>query len=459
MSQSAVVRVYATSQDPDYDSPWQPEAPCSSTGSGVVVGEGLILTGAHVVVNATFLQVQKVADPNKYVATVHAICHDADLALLRTEDTKFMTGIESAEIGDLPELRDRVTVLGYPIGGDEISITEGVVSRIEVQRYSHSQRELLAVTVDAAINDGNSGGPVLKDGQIVGIAFQALSDAENIGEMVPAPILRRFLSSIDAACPPLVPDLGIETQTLENPALRQAVGLDEARSGVLVQSVNFGSSAWGRLEAGDVLLTIDGHAIANNGTIRYAQQYRTGYEVLLGEHFVGDALPITIVRAGEEHDIALDLKPFCSLVPRSEYDRDPTWFVYAGLVFQVLTRNYLCTWNDWWDKAPAEFLSLYFRGLRTAEREEVVILTHVLADEINVGYEDLDQECVVSVNDHRPTSMRDFVACMDACHDRIMIKMSRGGTIVLDAENAQRVSPRILSRYHISTDRSSDLVP
>ena len=115
-------------------------------------------------------------------------------------------------IGDLPHLRDAVQVVGYPIGGEEVSITEGVVSRIEVQRYEHSQRHLLAVTVDAAINEGNSGGPVFARGKVVGIAFQAIPDAENIGEMVPAPILQRFLDGVKQGKDARVPGLGIATQ-------------------------------------------------------------------------------------------------------------------------------------------------------------------------------------------------------------------------------------------------------
>ena len=189
---SAVVRVFATTQDWDYDSPWQAEGPQSGTGSGVVVGPNRILTGAHVVANATFVQVQKVQDPDKVIAKVAAVWHDCDLALLEVEDERFTQGIEIPEIGGLPELRDHVSVVGFPVGGEEISITEGVVSRIEIQEYSHSQRGVLAVTIDAAINDGNSGGPVYLGEKVTGIAFQTLHDAENIGEVVPAPILSRW---------------------------------------------------------------------------------------------------------------------------------------------------------------------------------------------------------------------------------------------------------------------------
>ncbi|HET7501128.1 MAG TPA: serine protease, partial [Kofleriaceae bacterium] len=178
-SYPAVIRVFATSQDPDYDGPWQARTPTNSTGSAVVIAPSLLLTGAHVVANATFLQVQKPSHPDKAIARVRAVSHDSDLALLEVvEPADFLSDIQPAEVGPMPDLRDEVAVVGYPVGGEEISITEGVVSRIEVQRYSHSQRHLLAVTVDAAINAGNSGGPVFGNNKVVGIAFQKLTGVD-----------------------------------------------------------------------------------------------------------------------------------------------------------------------------------------------------------------------------------------------------------------------------------------
>src|SRR4029079_8675436 len=109
----------------------------------------------------------------------------------------FLDDIQPAELGPMPRLRDEVAVVGYPVGGEEISITEGVVSRIEVQRYSHSQRHLLAVTVDAAINADNSVGQECGDAKVVSIEFQSLTGVNNIGEMVPPPIIRAFLAGVE----------------------------------------------------------------------------------------------------------------------------------------------------------------------------------------------------------------------------------------------------------------------
>lgn len=459
MSYQQVVRVYSTYQDPDYECPWQAVAPRGSTGSGVVVGPRLVLTGAHVVANATFVQVQKQSDVTKAPARVLAISHDCDLALLELEDGGFTRGIKPAVVGELPRLRDEVQVVGYPVGGEEVSITEGVVSRIEVQRYEHSQRNLLAVTVDAAINEGNSGGPVFgKARKIVGIAFQALQDAENVGEMVPAPIIRKFLEGVRKNKARDVPGIGVTTQQLENPALRRHLSMQPGDSGVLVTAVQYGSSAWGRLAVGDVLMQLEGHSIADNGTIRYHGKNRCQFDALIGDMHVGDEARVRVLRDGKPKDMRLKMAPMQWLVPRTEYDRRPMWFLFGGIVFQRLTADYLRSWGDaWWEKAPKELLHLYYSGLRRPDRQEVVVLAQVLADAVNVGYENFHNDVVESVNGEPPVDMADFVRRVDSSETAVAIRLSSGATVLLDVAEARAAEERILEIYRVPGDRSLDL--
>ncbi len=458
MSSPAVVRVFATSQDPDFDAPWQSRTPSSSTGSGVVIGPGEILTGAHVVANGTFLQIQKPSHPDKAVARVKAVSHDCDLALLEiVEPVGFLDDVEPAELGALPKLRDEVSVVGYPVGGEEISITEGVVSRVEVQRYSHSQRHLLAVTVDAAINAGNSGGPVFGNGKVVGIAFQKLTGVDNIGEMVPPPIIRAFLEGVRHGKRPEAPALGISTQNLENPLLRRHLAVPDGVSGVVVTQVEHGGAAHGVLEPRDVITAIDGQPIANNGTVSYLARHRTRFDVVLTGRYVGDVLALEILRGGARRTVELRLGPWAPLVPRSRYDLPPTYFVFGGLVFQTLTRDFLTTWDKWWNKAPKEFLYHYYMGARSAERTEVVILTQILADEINVGYGHLYNEVIATVNGEIPRDLADLVRRVEAARGAIEIGTTSGGVLLLDSEQVGKAAPRILERYRIPRDRSPGL--
>ena len=457
MSYPQVVRVYATTQEPDFDCPWQARTPSSSTGSGVIIGPREILTGAHVVANATFLQVQKISDPNKVVARLAAVCHDSDLALLTVDDPAFGKGIEPAEIGPLADLRDKVSVVGFPVGGEEISITEGVVSRIEVQRYSHSQRHLLALTVDAAINQGNSGGPVFKEGKVAGIAFQKMTGADNIGELVPTPLIKRFLAGIPDNRHKHVPGLGITTQNLENPLLRRQIGLNGGTTGVLIIAIEYGGAAWNILEPGDALLSIDGLSIANNGTVSYRDRYRTRYDVILTQHYIGDRIELTILRNRERLTLEVELSRLPRLVPRGQYDTIPTYFVYGGLVLQSLTRDFLTTWDKWWNKAPKELLHYYYSGVRSEERQEIVVLSQVLADEINVGYEHLYNEAIKTVNGRVPLNMVDLVTTIENSPGVVELKTSSAGTIMLDSTEVASANQRILTRYHINADRSPDL--
>jgi S1-C subfamily serine protease len=162
----SVVKVLTVSDSPDYEQPWQSHGPSNSTGSGgiVLTKRGLrVLTNGHVVQNQVFVELRRFGASRKYVAEVEGVSHECDLALLRVPREEFFQGAEPIEIGTLPLLGDTVTVCGYPIGGDRLSLTQGVVSRIEVSAYSHSQRPLLSVQIDAAVNAGNSGGPVFKE--------------------------------------------------------------------------------------------------------------------------------------------------------------------------------------------------------------------------------------------------------------------------------------------------------
>lgn len=457
MRPNSVVRIFATTQEPDYDNPWQASMPSNGTGSGVVIGPRQILTGAHVVANATFIRAQTTTSPDKFTARAIGVCHDADLALLEVEDPAFMEGVEVAELGELPSRGDKVSVVGFPVGGEELSVTKGVVSRIEIQRYSHSDRRLLAVTVDAAINNGNSGGPVFLGDRVVGIAFQSLDDAENIGEMVPVPLIERFLAGVEQGRPLGVPGLGIRGQTLENPTLRDYLKMGPRDSGVMVRSVAHGGSSHGVVRPGDALLRIDGYPIANNATIQYLGQHRTEYSVVLGDHYIGDELPLVLLREGRREEVALTLGPCAPLVAYSQYDVRPRYFVYAGLVFQPLSLNFLQTWSKWWDAAPKEFLYHFYFGTPTKERHEVVALTQVLADEVNVGYEARYCESVVTIDGHEPRDLKDFVDRVQSAEGTLRLEMSSGCLVVLDVDSARQAHARVLERYRVPHDRSDDL--
>jgi S1-C subfamily serine protease len=143
-------------------------------------------------------------------------------------------------------MQDSVTVVGYPLGGDTISVTKGVVSRIEVTSYAHGSSDLLGIQIDAAINPGNSGGPAFNDqGECIGVAFQVYrsEETENIGYVIPTTVVSHFLTDYERNGKYTgYPCLGVLLQKLENPALRECLKVP-TNEGVLVRRVEPTSDA------------------------------------------------------------------------------------------------------------------------------------------------------------------------------------------------------------------------
>src|SRR5437879_9525946 len=147
-------------QQPVWDAPWRFEAVRRSSGTGFVIKGKRIMTNAHVVSWAKEILVHRYQDPRPYLARVKFIAHDCDLALLEVEDESFFNGLEPLRFGDLPKVRSTVVTQGYPAGGEQISYTRGVVSRIELQNIVHiGHRAFLHVQTNVDITTGNSGGP------------------------------------------------------------------------------------------------------------------------------------------------------------------------------------------------------------------------------------------------------------------------------------------------------------
>lgn len=170
---SAVVQINASISAPNYQYPWQTGKIENMSGTGVIIEGNYILTSAHVIANAKFIQVSKENSTQKETAVVKFVSPQADLALLEVENKLFFTNTKPLKITTNVKQGDAITVLGFPIGGATLSTTKGVISRIEPTQYVTSQETLLAFQIDAAINPGNSGGPAINaKGEIVGIAMQ-----------------------------------------------------------------------------------------------------------------------------------------------------------------------------------------------------------------------------------------------------------------------------------------------
>jgi S1-C subfamily serine protease len=410
----SVVKIEVATQVPDYRTPWNSGRFSGGTGTGFIIGPNQILTNAHVVSDNRRLLVTRRGSSQKHVARVRHVAHDCDLALIELQDIKPFEGLPYLEIGGMPKLESRVSAIGYPVGGERLSVTQGVVSRIDFSSYSHSRADShLVIQIDAAINPGNSGGPVIQDGKVVGVAFQGNSQADNVGYIIPTPVVKRFLTDIGDGKYDHYMDIGISPFPLFNPAMRRAYNLPENGKGVLVANVVPAGPADGILERGDVLLSIDGNEIDSAGNIRIAGEFVDMNEIV-ERKFAGDKIALTLIRKGKKFEKELALKEFPhSRIYSIQYEIIPRYSFFAGLVFQPLNLNLFASYkfnNRRLRQIYADYVS---KGL-FKDMEDVVVLTRVENDRLTTHMGDFSGMVVQEINGTKIKNLRQLHELLNA---------------------------------------------
>lgn len=456
----SLVQIFIQSNPVDLSSPWQKQGVESSSGSGVIIDGNRILTAAHVITESVSVEVKREGMTKRYIASVEFTCHECDLAVLTVKEPGFFEEVDPINLGDTPELQDVVNVFGYPIGGSAVSVTEGIVSRVEVSSYVHSKRSLLLAQIDAAINAGNSGGPVVADGSLVGIAIQAIDGAENVGYMVPAAVIGHFLEDIEDGKLEGFPELGVTVQAVRNPAMRKSLGMSEEHTGALVEKVFFDSSLHGFVQPGDVLLEIDGQQIAEDLTIPFGNGKRVEFSNVAQSKQVGEVMSVAVLRNGKRLEGSVELKSTPFLVPRPQYSRNPSYYIFGGVLFQPLTMEYLDLFEGWFSNNAPEELKFYANYSNEAfeGKRQIVLLNKVLAAPLNRGYQDMSNLIVESVNGRKPRDLKDLADMIENETSLLIeIKAQSGETIVLDREQAVRDASSILEMHGVHADRSRDI--
>ncbi len=455
ITKQAIVKIYTTAKIPNYQEPWNSSIR-SSTGSGAIIHGGLILTNAHVVANQSFLEVQRYGQRKRYIAKVFAVSHQADLALLKVEDNDFFSGVIPLEFGALPQVEQKIVVYGYPMGGSTLSATIGVVSRVEHHTYAHSGEAFLAVQVDAAVNPGNSGGPALSGGKIVGVVMQVITKSQNIGYLVPITMVRHFIDDMKDGKYDGFADLGLGTQKLENPAIRRYYGLDENTSGKLINKVVHNSALEGILKEGDILTAVDGHRVEDDGTVEFRHNEYTHFHYFVDTHQMGEKVGLDIIRDQKPMHVEAKLKHTADdmyLVKTTRYDTMPTYFVYGGYVFSPLTRNLIRSTNR--NKLTLSYLASRWQE---KDKSEVVVLLKVLASDMSRGDNNFAMWPIDKVNGKAFKDFKEFYALVNAVEDKFLLLEDKDGVkVIIDREEAKAKQCSILKKYNIEFDKSVDL--
>jgi len=460
--QKSLVRITATEVEPDYRAPWNSGGVQRGIGAGFVIDGNRIMTNAHVVSNSRYLTVERDGDPNKYPATVLFVAHDCDLALLKVASPDFFKNMLPLKFGGIPDLESTVSAYGYPLGGERMSVTAGIVSRIDFQLYTHSSVDQhLAIQISAQINPGNSGGPVMQDAKVVGVAFQGYSGdvAQGVAYMIPTPVIRRFLKDVEDGHYDRYVDLGITFAKLQNPAQRHFLGLKDDDRGVLVGTVIAAGPAANSLQAGDVLLAIDDHPIASDGTVEL-EGSRVDMPEVVERKFKGDEVKLDIWRDKKPASATIELGsvwPYLYLA--HGYDVKPRYIVYGGLVFQPLTLDLVDAFQPT-DVRIRHYFDYFVVEQIYLEHPEVVILTNVLPDPTNTYLAPYRSSIVDEVNGKKIRKLDDLAAAFAEKADRFVVRMiGDGPPLVLDPKEVESARERIKTRYNVLVEQNLEEQP
>jgi S1-C subfamily serine protease len=464
---NSVVKIFSTARYPDLFKPWTKSAPSSATGSGVVIEGKRILSNAHVVEYASQIQVQANQSGDKINATVEAIAPGIDLAVLKLEDESFFDThppLPRAKL--LPEIKDTAMVYGYPEGGTSLSITKGIVSRIEFTSYNYPVSGL-RIQIDAAINPGNSGGPAVVGDNMIGLAFSRLTEADNIGYIIPSEEIELFLNDIKDGHYNGKPALFDEFQTLENPALRGYLKLDKAVQGVIVHEPNKPESDY-PLKEWDVITKIGDTPLDDQGMIKIGPNLRVYFTYHVQRFAKNGKLPLTIVRNGKEKQIDLPVAAERSLVIPDLNGSYPSYFVYGPIVFSKatvqLTRNFLGgnragRFAGWLSGIGSPLLSRTIDKPAFEGEELVVVPSPFFPHKMVSGYSQPYYQVVKSINDIRVKNLAHLVEILRDSKDefiRFEFDSRSGETVVFPRAAIADATDEILTDNGIRTQGSPD---
>ena len=436
--ENAVVKIFATIRGPDPFKPWTKQAPQEITGTGVVIEGKRILTNAHLALYSSQVQVQANQSGDKLAASVEFVAPGIDLAVLKLEDeTFFDTHPPIARAPRLPSVKDPVLVYGFPTGGASLSITKGIVSRIEFAGYNYPVSGL-RIQIDAAINPGNSGGPALDGDQMIGLAFSRLGGADNIGYIIPCEEVDLFLKDIADGHYDGKPGIFDNLQTFENPALRSFLHLDKTVEGMIVYQPDSDDPKY-PLKQWDVVTHIGDSSIDNEGMVKLGDNLRVRFPYRAQQVARQDKLPLTIIRAGKEMRIDLPVasdRP--SLIPNLEGGYPP-YFIYGPLVFSTATTHFVGVFSG--NVRAINGLAALGSPLVTRRSDKpafpgeelVVISSPFFPHKLAKGYDNPVSRVVESINGIAIKNLAHLVAVLrDAKQDFITVLFAgRGGEAVV----------------------------
>ncbi|CAI5462325.1 unnamed protein product [Closterium sp. Yama58-4] len=430
----SVVKVFAVGSSPNYRLPWQNKPQREVTGSGFVIMGRRILTSAHIVADQAFVLVRKHGSPKKYLAQIEIESYHQAFVLVRKHGSpkkylaQNLTGAEN---------------IGY------------IVPTPIIHRFLH----------DAALHHRRFSGF-----SSLGVACQPLDNWQLRAHLRLPPtatgVLVNAVQPLSESSRWIKKDdtfgfssLGVACQPLDNWQLRAHLCLPPTATGVLVNAVQpLSESSWW-IKKDDVLTAFDCVPIADDGSVLFRKRERLPFDYLVSLKGSGERARVSVYRGGQLMHFDMTVNPLPPLVPAQQFDSAPSYFIFAGLVFMPLSQPYLHEYGpDWIHSSPRRLCDLALRNLPEKPGQQIIILSRVLPDEVNSGYERLADLQVLKVNGMEVDNIRQLKdAVLETSGPFVRFDLEDGRIIAIDMAAARKSNAQILRRYRVPSASSWDL--
>jgi S1-C subfamily serine protease len=463
---AGIVSVRVTGQDWNWRAPWEKQAPWTRTVTGLVVPGRKILVASTAFGNHLLVEAQKLGAEARTVARVELVDQEGPLALVTVDDPAFWDGLEPLPLADRAPAEGDVTMLRWQRSG-LLDAFPGTVRQVRSGRHGLSQTSLLTLEIGTSTDGLGESEVVVAKGRVVGLVTGRAGDAYGA---IAAPVLTQFLDGAAHGDWRSFARAGLAWQDLTNPALREMLSLRPGETGVRLTRVAAHGSAGGTLKPGDVVLEMGGATLDSTGYFEHPLYGRMLFALLFSDgRKPGETMPVKVLRDGARLDLELTLRamrPDQDRVPPYVFGRGPDYVIVGGLVFEELTRPYLGAWGDWARRAPPRLLVEIDREPEEAggEPKRIVLLSSVLPDAANLGYQELRDLIVARVNGRLVTSLADlreaFGSPQGGFHVVDLVPGQEAARVVLDASEAQAAAARLQRAYGVERlDSAPALIP
>jgi hypothetical protein len=452
--ENAIIHIEITSKQYNYVQPWA-RSERKVYKSGVVIEGHQIITTAEGVADQTLIRLQKEGGGLFSLGRVLWVDYHANLAAITTDESDFWTGLQPAKLADPVPITGDVRLMRWD--DDHLDDRQGDIERMLVDDSVLSFVSVPVLKIETTLTGTGFGEAVTSGDKLVGLICQQQGDEI-------AAIPTSFISSIiKARQANTYTGLGYFDFTwdpVSNPLCLDYLTLPGPARGVIVKETGLKPGVVSIVHPHDVILQIDGFPIDAGGNYVDPQYKKLVLENLSSRgKWAGMDCKMKIWRDGKEQDIVYKLPKAeysDELVPNQSFDQEPQYVLAGGFIFTPLTADYLRSWGaDWRQRAPFR-LFYYNLDKVTPEHPQRVVLSQVLPDPVNIGYESLRNTVIEKINGIEIKQISDVsTALKSPVNGFDIFTFAPGETTheaVLDAAEIDGANQQIMARFHIPYD-------